>query len=105
MGNQGARSAVIVSTNALYHKAGAPYHKTGNGRKKANIKIPNNGDAILDGGGVGEDYPSVEEVKATINNPNLLPIFLVADNKKQPGKNRGVYKRLASHLGVGAVVD
>lgn len=98
MGNQGARSAVIVSTNA-------PYHKAGNGRKKANIKIPNNGDAILDGGGVGEDDPSVEEVKATINNPNLLPIFLVADNKKQPGKNRGVYKRLASHLGVGAVVD
>ena len=98
MGNQGARIAVIVSTNALYHKAG-------NGRKKANIKIPNNGDAILDGGGVGEDYPSVEEVKATINNANLLPIFLVADNKKQPGKNRGVYKRLASHLGVSAVVD
>lgn len=98
MGNQGARSAVIVSTDA-------PDHKAGNGRKKANIKIPNNGDAILDGGGVGEDYPSVEEVKATINNPNLLPIFLVADNKKQPGKNRGVYKRLASHLGVSAVVD
>ena len=98
MGNQGARSAVIVSTDA-------PDHKAGNGRKKANIKIPNNGDAILDGGGVGEDDPSVEEVKATINNPNLLPIFLVADNKKQPGKNRGVYKRLASHLGVGAVVD
>ena len=105
MGNQGARSAVIVSTNAPYHKAGAPYHKAGNGRKKANIKIPNNGDAILDGGGVGEDSPSVEEVKATINNANLLPIFLVADNKKQPGKNRGVYKRLTSHLGVGAVVD
>ncbi|MCL2939520.1 MAG: hypothetical protein MGU50_24890, partial [Trichodesmium sp. MAG_R02] len=70
MGNQGARSAVIVSTDA-------PDHKAGNGRKKANIKIPNNGDAILDGGGVGEDYPSVEQVKATINNANLLPIFLV----------------------------
>ena len=76
MGNQGARSAVIVSTDAPYHKAGAPYHKTGNGRKKANIKIPNNGDAILDSGGVGEDYPSVEQVEATINNANLLPCLL-----------------------------
>ncbi|NEQ09974.1 MAG: hypothetical protein F6K37_29775 [Moorea sp. SIO4E2] len=90
---QSARSAVIVSTDARYHKAGDGI------TAKLPISTPNNGDAILDGGGTGEDYPSVAQVKAAINNANLLPIFLVTSDVKPD------YEGLVSQLGVGAVVE
>ena len=88
---QSARSAVIVSTDDNYHKAGDG--------AQARIYTPNNGDAVLDGNGTGEDYPSVEQVKTAINNANLLPIFLVTR------ENLSYYNGLVSWLGVGAVVE
>ena len=88
---QSARSAVIVSTDADYHKAGDG--------AESGIYTPNNGNAVLDGGGTGEDYPSVEQVKAAINKANLLPIFLVTSNVID------TYNDLVSELGVGAVVE
>ena len=88
---QSARSAVIVSTDDNYHKAGDG--------AQARIYTPNNGDAVLDGNGTGEDYPSVEQVKTAINNANLLPIFLVTR------ENLSYYNGLVSQLGVGAVVE
>ena len=88
---QSARSAVIVSTDDNYHKAGDG--------AQARIYTPNNGDAVLDGNGTGEDYPSVEQVKTAINNANLLPIFLVTSDYLS------YYNGLVSQLGVGAVVE
>ena len=88
---QSARSSVIVSTDANYHKAGDG--------ARARIYTPNNGDAVLDGNGTGEDYPSVEQVKTAINNANLLPIFLVTR------ENLSYYNGFVSWLGVGAVVE
>ena len=88
--HEGSRSVVIVSTDADYHKAGDG--------KKIGIYTPNNGDAVLDRNGLGEDYPSIEQVKAAINQANLLPIFLVTSNYKS------VYDNLVKKLGVGAVV-
>jgi hypothetical protein len=88
---QSARSSVIVSTDNNYHKAGDA--------ALANIYTPNNGDAFIDGYGLGEDYPSVEQVKAAINKANLLPIFLVTSDFLS------YYNDLVSQLGVGAVVE
>lgn len=82
------RRVGIISTDALYHKAG-----------DLGSKPSNNGDAVLDGNGVGEDYPSVAQVQEAINKANLLPVFLVTSNVKSS------YEDLVSQLGVGAVIS
>jgi hypothetical protein len=40
----------------------APFHQAGDGAA-AGITTPNNGDAIMDGGGIGEDYPVIAHFK------------------------------------------
>ncbi|MEO1559326.1 MAG: hypothetical protein AAFS12_06720, partial [Cyanobacteria bacterium J06632_19] len=82
---------VVLSTDANYHVAG-------NG-SQAGITTPNNGDAILDGGGIGEDYPSIGQVANALRESNIIPIFAVTNNVTS------TYQSLVSQLGVGTVVD
>ncbi|MEM9540269.1 MAG: putative Ig domain-containing protein [Cyanobacteria bacterium P01_E01_bin.42] len=86
---KGARHTAIVSTDAAYHQAG---DYTGPGISA------NNGDAVLDGNGLGEDYPSVPQVKAALEKADIVPIFLVTNAQL------GTYQNLVSQLGVGTVV-
>lgn len=88
---KGARHTAIVSTDAAYHQAG-DY-----ARLRAGIPA-NNGDAVLDGNGLGEDYPSVPQVKAALEKANIVPIFLVTNPQLR------TYQNLVAQLGVGTVV-
>ncbi|MEM9540270.1 MAG: putative Ig domain-containing protein [Cyanobacteria bacterium P01_E01_bin.42] len=88
---KGSRRTAIVSTDAPYHQAG-DYARLRGG-------VPaNNGNAVLDGNGLGEDYPAVPQVKAALENANIVPIFLVT-NDQLP-----TYQNLVGQLGVGTVV-
>ena len=78
---------VMLSTDAGFHQAGdfasAP---------------ANNGDAILDGGGIGEDYPSIAQTAAALVASGVFPVFSVTLDQK------AVYENLVAELGTGAVV-
>jgi Ca2+-binding RTX toxin-like protein len=75
----------------------APFHQAGDG-VAAGITTPNNGDAIMDGGGIGEDYPLIAQVQAALAAANIIPIFAIA------GGQDPVYASLVTQLGRGAVV-
>ena len=75
----------------------APYHQAGDG-VQAGITTPNNGDAIMDGGGIGEDYPYIAQVQAALAAANIIPIFAIANNYES------VYQNLVTLLGRGQVV-
>lgn len=75
----------------------ADFHVAGDGALEG-ILTANNGDAILDGNGIGEDYPMVAQVKAALEAANIIPIFAVA------GGYESTYQGLASALGRGTVV-
>jgi hypothetical protein len=57
----------------------APFHVAGDGAV-AGILTPNNGDTILNGTppGTGEDYPFIAQVKTTLENANIIPVFVIA---------------------------
>ncbi len=82
---------VVLSTDDEYHVAGDG--------SQAGITTPNNGDAIIDGGGIGEDYPSVEQVANALRDSNIIPIFAVTNDFTS------TYQSLVAQLGVGTVVD
>lgn len=75
----------------------APFHVAGDGAA-AGILTPNNGDAVMDGGGLGEDYPLVAQLRAALEAANIIPIFAVA------GGFDATYQGLTTDLGRGAVV-
>ncbi len=75
----------------------APFHQAGDGAA-AGITTPNNGDAIMDGGGIGEDYPYIAQVQSALAAANIIPIFAIA-NGYEP-----VYQNLVASLGRGTVV-
>jgi Ca2+-binding RTX toxin-like protein len=75
----------------------APFHVAGDGAA-AGITTANNGDGVLDGGGLGEDYPMVAQLKAALEAANIIPIFAIA------GGFEADYQSLAGQLGRGAVV-
>ncbi len=78
---------VMLSTDAAFHQAGdfvgAP---------------ANNGDAVLDGGGVGEDYPSIAQTADALVAAGIFPIFAVTADQV------ATYENLVTDLGTGAVV-
>jgi Ca2+-binding RTX toxin-like protein len=83
----GAAKFVVLATDAPPHVAG-----------DFGTAPPNNGDAVLDGGGAGEDYPTVAQVKAALDGSGVIPIFAVTAG------NEAAYQSLVDQLGVGIVV-
>lgn len=81
---------VVLFTDASFHVAGEGL--------AAGIPMANNGDSILDGGGIGEDYPMISQVKAALQAANIIPIFAVT------GGFETTYQGLVTDLGRGTVV-
>jgi VCBS repeat-containing protein len=75
----------------------APFHQAGDGAA-GGITTPNNGDAIADGAGAGEDYPFIAQVKTALEAANIIPIFAIANGYT------GIYQTLVTQLGRGVVV-
>lgn len=88
-----ARKVVVLTTDADYHKAGDGL--------SAGISTENNGDDVLDGtpAGSGEDYPTVESVKAVLASSGIVPIFAVTSDQIS------TYEALVAELGVGVVTE
>ncbi len=77
----------------------APFHVAGDGAA-AGITTANNGDAVLDGGGLGEDYPMIAQLKSALEAANIIPIFAIAIANGY----ESTYQDLATQLGRGSVV-
>lgn len=75
----------------------APFHVAGDGAA-AGILTPNNGDGVMDGGGLGEDYPMVAQLASALQAAGIIPIFAVA------GGFEATYQGLVTQLGRGTVV-
>ncbi|ESQ87740.1 hypothetical protein ABAC460_18880 [Asticcacaulis sp. AC460] len=75
----------------------APFHVAGDGAA-AGILTPNNGDAVIDGGGIGEDYPMIAQLKAALESANIIPIFAVTADVT------AYYSNLVTELGRGTTV-
>lgn len=75
----------------------APFHIAGDGLA-AGITTANNGDGVLNGGGIGEDYPMISQLRAALEGANIIPIFAIA------GGYETTYQDLTTQLGRGAVV-
>ncbi len=84
-----ARFAVVF-TDASFHTAADG--------TAAGILTANNGDAILDGGGIGENYPEIAQLKGALQAFNIIPIFAIA------GGFEADYQGLVTALGRGSVV-
>ena len=74
----------------------APFHNAGDGA--AIGLVANNGNNIMEGGGIVEDYPFIAQVQAALIAANIIPIFAVA------GGYESTYQGLVTDLGRGAVV-
>lgn len=85
----GATRIVMVSTDSDYHVAG-----------DFASSPANNLDDLLDGSppGTGEDYPTIEGLRAALTAGNIFPVFSVT------AAVRPIYEDLVAQLGVGAVV-
>ncbi|WP_069299698.1 M10 family metallopeptidase C-terminal domain-containing protein [Neptunicoccus sediminis] len=80
---------VVLTTDARPHFAGD------------NPDTANNGDTVLDGpggDGTGEDYPSVEMVKAALLDAGIIPVFAVTSDVTAD------YQALVDAFGFGTVV-
>lgn len=75
----------------------APFHVAGDGAA-AGILTPNNGDAIMDGGGIGEDYPLIAQLAQALQAAGIIPVFAVA------GGFESTYQGLVTQVGRGTVV-
>lgn len=75
----------------------APFHMAGDGAA-AGILTPNNGDGVMDGGGIGEDYPMIAQLAQALQAAGIIPIFAIA------GGYETTYQGLVTELGRGAVV-
>ncbi|MBS0126730.1 Ig-like domain-containing protein [Thetidibacter halocola] len=84
-----ATRVVMLSTDSTYHVAG----------DFASV-VANNLDAILDGTppGTGEDYPTIDGLRAALVAANIFPVFSVTPEM------RITYEDLVAQLGFGAVV-
>jgi Ca2+-binding RTX toxin-like protein len=74
----------------------APFHNAGDGA--AIGLIPNNGNNIMEGGGIIEDYPMVSQLQSALAAANIIPIFAIA------GGYESTYQGLVTALGRGTVV-
>lgn len=75
----------------------APFHTAAEGLA-AGLTKANNGDAILDGNGIGENYPEIPQVKLALEAANIIPIFAVTAGLET------TYQDLIGALGRGIVV-
>ena len=85
-----AARIVVLFTDASFHVAGDG--------AAAGILTANNGDAILDGNGIGEDYPMIGQVQAALAAANIIPIFAVTAGLET------TYQGLVTALARGTVV-
>lgn len=81
---------VVVFTDASFHTAADG--------TAAGILTPNNGNAIINDGGILENYPEIALVKTTLETTNIIPIFAIA------GGFEADYQNLVTQLGRGNVV-
>ena len=77
---------VMLSTDSAFHQAGD------------HAAPANNGDTVLDGGGLGEDYPSIVQTALALVAAGVFPVFSVTVGQK------AIYEQLVTDLGTGAVV-
>lgn len=85
----GRKKIVILTTDATWHQAGDGY---------ADSSERNS----LDGSHaacVGQDYPSIADVKAKLTEADITPIFLVTENVMSE------YEQLVKQLGMGSVIE
>ncbi|MFZ2872567.1 FG-GAP-like repeat-containing protein [Zavarzinia sp.] len=75
----------------------APFHTAADGAA-AGLTTPNNGDTVLDGNGIGENYPDLSLLRSALEAANIIPIFAVT------GGLETTYQGLATALGRGTVV-
>ncbi|WP_068118429.1 M10 family metallopeptidase C-terminal domain-containing protein [Tropicimonas marinistellae] len=88
---EGTQRAAVIFTDASYHEAGDG--------ASAGITTPNDGDAVIEGDGTKEDYPSVEQLAKALNKSGIFPIFAVTDISTT------TYENLVDELGYGGVVS
>jgi len=81
---------VVLFTDASFHTAADGL--------AAGITSANNGNAVINDGGVWENYPEISMVKSALQAANIIPIFAVA------GGFEADYQGLATQLGRGTVV-
>lgn len=81
---------VVLFTDASFHTAADGL--------AAGILTPNNGNAIIDDGGILENYPELAQVKAALDAANIIPIFAVTAGLE------ATYQGLSTTLGRGTVV-
>lgn len=82
---------VVLFTDAEYHVAGDGV--------AGGITTANDGDGVIEGTGISEDYPSIAQLKAALLTAGIFPIFAVTNTVLDK------YKDLTSKLGVGGVVQ
>jgi len=75
----------------------APFHTAADGTA-AGITVANNGNAIINDGGILENYPEIAQLAAMLASANIIPVFAVT-----PGLE-ATYQALADALGRGTVV-
>ena len=81
---------VVLFTDATFH--------TADDGLAAGLTTPNNGDTVLDGNGIGENYPLISQVRAVLEAANIIPIFAVTSDVE------ATYQPLVTALGRGTVV-
>lgn len=75
----------------------AHFHTAADGTAQG-ITVANNGDAIINNGGIMENYPELAQLKVAIEAANIIPVFAVI-----PGLE-ATYQGLVNFLGRGTVV-
>lgn len=96
-----SRKVVVLTTDAEFHTAGDGVDADGDpdGVGGNGIQTPNDGDSILDLGGVGEDYPEILQVRDALLAADVVPIFAVTSDQLT------TYQGLVGDLGFGDVVE
>ncbi len=78
----------------------ASFHEEGDFADFCRVAPPNDGDAVTENNGLGEDYPSIAQIKTSLQEkPEIIPVFLVADDC------RYVYEQLVEEVQRGTVVN
>ena len=81
---------VVLFTDASFHTAADG--------TAAGITTANNGNAIINDGGVWENYPEITQLRTAMEAANIIPIFAIA------GGFETTYQSLVTQLGRGNVV-
>ena len=85
----GSNRIALISTDAAYHTPPDGVEAS------ATITRPNDGDNVPE---ADEDYPTIAQVKSTLEARNITPVFLVTADVEE------IYEKLVNDLGRGEVV-